>query len=250
MSWVALMQREYHEQMRPAGRFSGQLLAAFAMAAVFGAGATVTTGLAMRNFGPLLPGGASLHLHAASALLVGTAVAVFMAILSPINLGIDAVAGERERHTLATLAATPLGDAAIVWGKSLAMTAVGCTVAAAAGLVIWIALAILYAGIGMAWGLLAIPLGILATAVPAFCLACMAMAISTRARTVKDAGQRLAFVMMPIMLLWPVVSFAAAVDSLWAKVALVAAPAAVGLLFLLGPLLVFVRFRRHRLLTV
>ena len=127
-------------------------------------------------------------------------LAAWLPTLPVVAVTTDAFAGERERHTLETLLASPLSEAAILFGK------VGAAVAYACGL----ALVILLVGlvtVNIATGdeLLLYPaevvLGsIVISLLTATFAANIGVLVSLRAATVKQAAQQLAFI--SIALTW------------------------------------------------
>ncbi|MCA1819704.1 MAG: ABC transporter permease subunit [Thermoplasmatota archaeon] len=189
-----------------------------------------------------------------AALVGGVGVVSFFSMVTPIAVAVDAVAGERERHTLETLLASPLSDRAIVLGKAGAiLAAVGCNAALYVVCASISAIAIL----GLAGLLVA---GILLVAVPAGAFLTstyttgLGFLISLRAATVKQGQQWLGYAMMPFFIL-PGLSGALGgllfrTKSPWL---VVIAGAVAGAVFLglnaLWWTLLLTRFRRDRLLS-
>ncbi len=249
MSWQALARKEFKEHVRPAGKWSGMLIASLALSVFFGIGATVGFGYMFRDITDVVGAGPGLSFTVFITMMVGLVGATFSAVMIPMNLGVDAIAGERERHTLETLLAGPLSDKAILWAKAVAVVAVAVLVSAFGGAAVWLTLVFLYAQYGLLWGLLAIPMAAAATLVPAFIFTCFAFVFSTRAKTVKDAGQKMGYVMIP-MFMMPGLSITLSSASTLVTILAVSFMAVVSLtMAILFPILAFVRFRRDRLLV-
>jgi len=79
---------------------------------------------------------------------VGLATAAWLPIFMSMGLVADAFAGERERHTLETLLASRLSDAAILYGKMLAAVVYGMGIALAGILVGAVTVNLQYPGTG------------------------------------------------------------------------------------------------------
>lgn len=246
MSWHALAAKELREQLRPAGRYSGNLMASFGLAVVFGIGGTLLAAFVFLDASPAT----STWARAAMAVLTGAIGAAFAGALLPLNSGVDAIAGERERHTLETLLAGPLGDLGLFWGKTAAILAIAMLVGATGTLAVLVTAGVLFGLPGIAWGVLALIATPLALLLPAFVLCCWAFVFSLRAKTVKDAAQKTAFLVMPLVFLPQVVLAVAGGAQPTTRAMLI------GAMFLffaaitvLGPLLAMTRFRRERLIT-
>ena len=153
-------------------------------------------------------------------------VILFLGIISPLQLGAgwltsplmffywpllttsmtstliaDAVAGERERHTLETLLASRLPDAAIVMGKILAAVLYGFTFATVNLLIGWIVVNVRH-GDGH---LLTMPLTRLAAiyaliGAGSFFIAGLGVFVSLRAATVRQAQQTFGIIMLILMM--------------------------------------------------
>ena len=124
---------------------------------------------------------------------------VWLPLTSSLSLTGDAIAGERERHTLETLLASRLSERAILLGKLLAMVVYG------------MAFLVLFAVVGLVTvnvtaeqeGLVLFPLPILAGLVLPGCLALALLAlvgiiISSRCATARQANQMTAVVIVGI----------------------------------------------------
>jgi ABC-2 type transport system permease protein len=185
--------------------------------------------------------------------------AVLLPLLLTISAAIDSFAGERERHTLETLLATPLTDGAILGGKL-------------AGLMTWnwgvpmLTTPIGLAVVAIVYGLDGIPLSpavALLAAVGALALALLTAAVgviaSMRAATVREAELRLtALVLGPLVVLPALVAVApagwrdGALDLLAGARAETIATIVVTVLLVLDVAAIAVaarRFRRSRLLA-
>ncbi len=133
----------------------------------------------------------------------------FMAATLVSSLIADAVAGERERHTLETLLASRLPDGAILAGKVVAAVMYGVGLAAVNLLVGWLVVNV------VAWQgrLLVFPafnlVSILVlTVLSTLFFAGLGVAISLRASTVKQAQQTFGIVML-VLLLGPMLALQA-----------------------------------------
>jgi ABC-2 type transport system permease protein len=106
------------------------------------------------------------------------------------NMVVDAIAGERERHTLETLLATPLSDRAILLGKIAAAVAYGLAVTVASLAVGLVAVNVFTTHERL---LLYPPATLVAAAitsvVAATLVAGLGVLVSLRAATVRQAGQ-------------------------------------------------------------
>ncbi len=249
MSWQALARKEFKEHVRPAGKWSGTVLAAVTMSVLFGIGSTVAVGLVIYGLGELGTPAPSLSLSAISAMLAGLAGATFSATLIPMNLGVDAIAGERERHTLETLLAGPLSDKAILWAKTTAIIGVAVVASTTGAVAVWATLIILYAEVGLLVGLLTIPIGLLSAIVPTFAFTCFAFLFSTRAKTVKDAGQKMSYVMIPMMMLPALGPAFASRSPTFVFVGLIVLVVMAVTMLVVVPILAFAGFRRDRLMA-
>lgn len=178
-------------------------------------------------------------------------ISAFMGLIGPMPTIADAFAGERERHTLETLLASPLSDRAILWGKMAAQYLVVGGHVTIVSVTAGITSAIL---LGPA-GLLVLPVGLLlgglVAAVTSSFIIGLGVLLSLRAPTVKKAQERLGYVMMPIFI---VPALAPSVGGLLGGLS----PAGAIALSVLGPalilggavlfnVLVYARFRRDRL---
>jgi ABC-2 type transport system permease protein len=185
--------------------------------------------------------------------LVGLGVAGvcgFMGILGPTPTIADAFAGERERHTLETLLASPIPDRSILWGKMAAQYAlVGLHVA-----VVCVTAGITSAILLGFPGLLVLPAGLivggLAAALTSSFVIGLGVLLSLRAPTVKKAQERLGYAMMPFFILpglLPSVLRAGGVSPDVTLVLSFVAPLAFLAVAIGFNVAVFARFRRDRL---
>jgi len=113
----------------------------------------------------------------------------------------DSFAGERERHTLETLLASPLSEAAILFGKVITVVTYGLLLTLIVLLVSLISVNLIH----NTGNILLYPIGITLTGIGLGILTATAMAsigiiVSLRSPTVKQAAQQLAFV--SIALTW------------------------------------------------
>jgi ABC-2 type transport system permease protein len=185
--------------------------------------------------------------------------AVLLPLLLTISAATDSFAGERERHTLETLLATPLTDGAILGGKL-------------AGLVTWnwgvpmLTTPVGLAVVAIVYGLDGIPLSpavAVLAAVGALALALLTAAVgviaSMRAATVREAELRLTALVLGPLLALPALAAVApagwrddALDVLAGAGAEKIAAVAVTVLLVLDAVAIAVaarRFRRARLLA-
>jgi ABC-2 type transport system permease protein len=184
-----------------------------------------------------------------------TGMVVFFAAMSgglaPLTTVVDAVAGERERHTLETLLARPLKDHEIFLGKAGAQVVYALLIAALSILVAGVALLTLFgASTLVPWLVLAAASIVLAAIAAAFLVA-LAMLVSARAPTVKAGQQRLGLVFM-VFLFIPIVGPFVAASGARPGADLVGIVFVLGLIcaatFVLVVLAALLRFKRQRLL--
>lgn len=177
-----------------------------------------------------------------------------MGLLYAVGTSVDTIAGERERHTLETLIASPAPNAAIVIGKILAIVLVAFAVSVVMGSLSYINLVVLY-GFDDTWlHLLLVLVGPLLSLFPALFVASVGFLISYRAKTVKGAQTVLGLLLFPVFMgLSFVFSVLPTLDQTPSPGAAVATAVIVGFLGLGGTVLAFVlavtTFRRDRLLA-
>jgi ABC-2 type transport system permease protein len=129
----------------------------------------------------------------------GAVVAImFLAVITPLAVVVDLIAGERERHTLETLLATPLSDRAILWGKMGTMYAAVALHAALFGVVFTVTMGLFAGLVGVLAGLAVLVGGIIASLLVAGLMIGVGILISLKASTVKQGQQWMAFVLMPL----------------------------------------------------
>ena len=125
----------------------------------------------------------------------------FMAATLVSSLIADAVAGERERHTLETLLASRLPDGPILAGKVIAAVMYGVGLAAVNLLVGWIVVNVVtWSGRVLAFPLFNIASIVLLTILSTTFFAGLGVFISLRASTVKQAQQTFGIVMLMLVL--------------------------------------------------
>jgi ABC-2 type transport system permease protein len=131
------------------------------------------------------------------------AILTLVSILAIVQLVPDAFAGERERHTLDTLLATPVPDATILLAKLAAVISYGIAFAGVIGAAALATELVRYRGAVRVRGeivMTAIGIALLTTTL----IAAVGVIISLRSATVKQATQRLGtmfiIVMIPSML--------------------------------------------------
>ncbi len=251
MTWTALALREFKEHVRPATKWSGTLIAALVLTVIMSVGATVAAGFSATTARDLGDGTISNTLLMLITLGAGVVMGQVMSSMIPMNLGIDSVAGERERHTLGTLLATPLSDTSILMAKITAILGMTAIAAALGGVAVWITMGVLFGLPGLAWGLLAIPAMIIGSIIVGFFTGLFAIFVSIRSKTVKDAGQKLSFLVLPTMLPVFLVGPLLQADSMVFMIVLAVVFGLVSLVTVfIIPVWTFVRFRREKLLTI
>ena len=113
-------------------------------------------------------------------------------ILMTINYTADAIAGERERHTLETLLASRLDGRAIFLGKMLAILLYGWALVLACQPIAFVAVNAVHRREGLLYYRPAILLSIVAMSlIVAVLLTAVGVLVSVTAPTVRSAGQRL-----------------------------------------------------------
>lgn len=181
-------------------------------------------------------------------------ICAFMGLMGPLATVADAFAGERERHTLETLLATPIPDGAILWGKMLAQYMVVLAHVALISVAAGVTSGILLGPLGF----LVLPAGLLLGGLAALVAASFVIGLGTfmslRSPTVKKAQERLGYVMLPVFLLPGLLPslFTGVLGRLDPRVLVAlsfAGPALVIALSVTFNALAFARFRRNRLLA-
>ncbi len=247
MSATALIAKEVTEALRPAGKISGTIVAGIALSVLAGAAATAFIGFFIAGDAP---SGLGRGAAAGFATMVGLLVAAFGAFSMSMNLAVDTVAGERERHTLETLLAGPLDDTVILLSKLLAISISSGVIGLIGGLAVAAVSTILYGWWGLLWGLIGLLVVPLVQAVPFFVINSWIIVVTMRAKTTKDAGQRSVAIILPPLLgiqFW-VMGSAGLAPSAGLIGGIVIAAIGLGLA-ILGPVLALVLFRRHRLIV-
>ncbi len=249
MTVSALLVKEVKEMTRPAGKFSGTFVYAVAAATILGAGATGFGAWLMQSVVDSQPLPQVIPAAAASAAFMGAAGAAFGAFTMALNLAVDTVVGERERHTLETLLAGPLDDHTILQGKLAAIVVMTAFTAMVGAVAAAVTATILYGLWGLIWALVALLVAPMVAGVMAFLLSCTMVAVTMRAKTVKDAGQRSFLVMLPLFFLPQFFLFVAPMLPTGARIWVGAAIIATLILgAIASPFLAFRLFRRHRLI--
>lgn len=191
MSAGALLRKELRELALSEGRPVVQVLIAAAMDLLLGIGAPI----AVAN--QLYP---TLGTWGTIGILCGVVVAIgaFMGFIGPMPTIADAFAGERERHTLETLLASPLTDRAILLGKMGAQYVLVFAHVALVSIAAGLTSAIL---LGPA-GLLVALVGLLGGSVAAFLTGSFIIGLGTllslRAPTVKKAQEWISYTVLPV----------------------------------------------------
>lgn len=191
---------------------------------------------------------------------LGVVLAAVTAMLYVAGSSPDAIAGERERHTLETLLASRLPDRAILLGKIVAMIQFGCATAVVMLIIGLITVNVVH---GQGELLMLTPAQLMTAAVftplVAGLTAAIGIQVSLRAKTVKQAQQALSTAIIVVLFL-PAIALPTVPDRVRAQVmmllqgenrAYVLGGFAVAIL--LAQLLLFwiamMRFRRDRLIV-
>lgn len=178
---------------------------------------------------------------------------VMAGVLYAVSTAVDAVAGERERHTLETLVASPASDGAIVFGKIGAIVLVGFLAALALALVSSGTLIVMY-GLDDAWPhLLVAAAGPFASVPASLFMASLGFLISYKAKTVKSAQSILGLAVFPIFMVFGLAApLSSGIERLGAA-GLMLAATVIGAAGLVATavlaVLAVVRFRRDRVLA-
>jgi ABC-2 type transport system permease protein len=188
--------KEWREHFLRRGKPSKAVVGSLAMVVFAGILGPVAMAFLMAQFGFPLPPSWIVSMLA----LVGVFAMAFQAVVAAGAIIIDMLAGERERHTLETLLASPLPDRAILVGKVAAVTLFCVASALVLGVTEQVTILVLYgaAGWGYAGAILAGPLvaaamGLLACAVGTL--------VGMRASSVKSGQQVLQYVLLPVYML-------------------------------------------------
>jgi ABC-2 type transport system permease protein len=225
--------KEWREIFARQGRFRGGVLS-FA--------------LALLVFGVLLPWQLGRAWVESPALLLSWAWVPLLMLSSVI---VDAIAGERERHTLETLLASPLGARSILAGKILAAVGYGLAVLVSSLALGLVTVNVLFSRSELLlYPLPALVLGLAAALVLSTLVAAVGVLVSLRAASVRQASHGMGLAVLLVGFA-PLVAVRAASSflpgpSAAALLAIVAFASAVVLdALLLG--LAFLRFTRARL---
>jgi ABC-2 type transport system permease protein len=187
----ALLRKELRELALSEGRPVVQVLIAAAMDLLLGIGAPIAVANALH---------ASLGTWGTVGVLCAVVVAVgaFMGFIGPMPTIADAFAGERERHTLETLLASPASDRAILLGKMGAQY----TLVLAHVVLVSVAAGLTSAALLGPPGLLVTVAGLAGGSVAAFLTASFIIGLGTllslRAPTVKKAQEWISYTVLPV----------------------------------------------------
>ena len=113
----------------------------------------------------------------------------------------DAIAGERERHTLETLLATRLGDGAILAGKLLASISYGYAFALSNLAVGTLAVRVAFGADAQAMSLQRFATLLVVIGAASSCISSIGVLVSLRATTVRQAQQLLGLAMLALVLI-------------------------------------------------
>lgn len=190
----AVLRKELREQYLTSGRPRNSLIVLAVLQCILAVTLASVGGQVRAQLGD--------HALVLLAVPIILAAASFTSFMMPANVVIDMVAGERERHTLETLLASPAPDRAILGAKALSI------LVAAAAQAAFFALACLLAS--LVWLGPAVALGILPWLVLAPVLGMFAasfttglgLLISQRVRTIKAGQQILGYCLLPIYLVF------------------------------------------------
>ncbi len=196
MSLRAVLWKEWREQWWHEGP-RRQLVYGLIMGAFFSLGAALAFSFGTASFArefdePEIS--SALRFMAGVAPWLGSG---FAAVLTPLSVVLDAIAGERERHTWETLLAKPISMQAVVGGKVLAMVLASLVVYSTGILGVLVVPFLVGPGalIGGILGAVGIGFGV---AIGAFAFAASGLWLSRRARTVKEGQQKMALFVMPV----------------------------------------------------
>jgi ABC-2 type transport system permease protein len=191
MPAAALWRKELRELALSEGRPVVQVLIAAVMDLLLGIGAPWALAHA---FYPAL----GLWMTVGALCAVVVAIGAFMGFIGPMPTIADAFAGERERHTLETLLASPATDRAILLGKMGAQY----TLVLAHVVVVSVAAGITSAVLLGPVGLLVTVAGLVGGSVAGFLTASFIVGLGTllslRAPTVKKAQEWISYTVLPV----------------------------------------------------
>jgi ABC-2 type transport system permease protein len=146
----------------------------------------------------LAEGGASTTTAIALSASTIAGACLFVAVTLPASAVSDTIAGERERHTLETLLASPASRQALFWGKALAVLAPAVAVAWVALLASAVVLTVLHGVEGAIAGGLLLAAGLPATLWAGALPTGLGLWLSCNARSTRQAQQWLSYSLMPV----------------------------------------------------
>lgn len=247
----AVLWKELREQYLGGGRAAVSIGVNVVVAVAFGIGIPIFFQQILGN-----QRGLPSWLPLESMVFALTAFGAFLAFLVPAVTIPDAIAGERERHTLETLLAAPLSDGAILWGKMLAVYVPIGVLVLALVLPATVTGLVLFGPWALVAGAVALGTCLGGSAVTSTLVVGLGTFLSLRAPTVRKAQEWLGYSIMPVFMLPGVVTFL-----LTSRLAALKAVPTVGILVTFGALglvvpavaalfmvLSFTRFHRERLI--
>lgn len=191
MPLSAVLWKELREQYLRGGRPTVSLVILGALDLVVGVVLPVAFGAGGSGRESFLMGSAT----AAGGVLLFTCMGL------PLSVVVDSVAGERERHTLETLLASPVRDRDIVLGKALAILLVVASQALAIGLLCMIVWPLYAGALGLVAAALLLGGGLVVGLLVASYSTGLGLLVSMHAKSVKAGQQVLGYAMMPVFLL-------------------------------------------------
>lgn len=195
----AVMEKEWQEQFRRGHKFTGQFWLTIIIfpiiALALGLGSLVLARIMLADGIPafvvaMVPPFAAL----AGMQLMG---------LATMHVGVDSIAGERERHTLDTLLSSPVTTRDLFLGKLLLPALIAVTLSQAAIFVVGL-ISVFFVGpwvlLWMVAGIIAVLVTILPNTLGGVAFA---MIFSARSESVKSANQKMAYAMIPFNMILP-----------------------------------------------
>lgn len=193
-----VIEKEWREQYRRGSKFTGQFWLTVTVFPLLALGAGVA-GIVIAYV--LAKDGLPVELTSMIPPFAAIAVMQLLGTVS-MQMGLDTIAGERERHTLDTLLSTPISTRDLFLGKLLLPTliafAIGQTIVVLLGLVT----TVLFGWWALLW-MVAAMAGILFTLVPNMIGGvAFAMIFSARSESIKAAQQKMGLAMIPFYVIF------------------------------------------------
>ncbi|MGB1697334.1 MAG: ABC transporter permease subunit [Thermoplasmatota archaeon] len=197
----AVIEKEWREQYYRGRKFTGQ----FWWTVIVFPGLALALGLVSLFL-------ARLMLDEGIPALVVAMVPPFAALagmqlmgLATMHVGVDSIAGERERHTLDTLLSSPVTTRDLFLGKLLLPALIAVSLSQAAIFLVGL-ISVFFVGPWVLLWMVAGMLAVLVTILPnTLGGVAFAMIFSARSESVKSANQKMAYAMIPFNLILPAV---------------------------------------------